>query len=711
MASSGADHRPPQDPAATRRLTLLSAASAAAALLLGAAAVASYPLGWPLLRSAGRVYEVQFNAGLGLILLGASLLLALRDERAARAAARMLALAGAALGAATLVEHLSGVDLGIDQALYPATSAISDYVPGRMGPPAAVSLVVLGAALAVLSGASARAVRRAHALALLLLPVPFLGVVGHAYDVTLLYGAQTVAAVAFPAAVAVLLLDLGVLLARPDLGLLASLAGAGAGSTLARRMLAYVLALPTALGGVVLAVAGGARGALAVSALVVALTLLFALLVLRDARALDRMELAKEHAQRDRDASREELSRALVRERAARAQAEAASRARDEFLATLSHELRTPLNAILGWTVLLRDGRVAPETAARGVAVIDRNGRALAALVSDLLDMSRVAAGTLAVTRVEVDLCAAVQRAVAAVRAAAEARQVELRLALPATPVVLEGDGARLEQVAWNLVANAVKFSAAGGRVEVSLGVEGGEAVLDVHDAGTGMDPSFLARVFEPFVQADASASRHHGGLGIGLAITRALVVAHGGRIEAASSGRGRGSTFRVHLPGARLAPAEAADRTGADLDGARVLVVDDEADSREVLLQLLATWGVRAFGAGSAREALDVWRRERPDVILSDLAMPGEDGFALVAELRRLEGTVHVPAAAVTAFSRPEDRARALAAGFDAHLGKPIEPAALRVTLASLVREARALARAAAPAAGPLVVSASGAC
>jgi len=683
-----------RDRAAIRRLTHLSAGAAGGSLLLGAVALASFPLEWPLLRSAGRLYEIQFNAALGLVVLGGALLLTLRDDRFARLAARALAVAGAALGAATLVEHLAGVDLRMDQLV---VSTASDGA-GRMGPPAALSFLTLGVALVAVTRTSTRAIRLGHALALALLPVPLLGVLGHAYDVTLLYGVTTVSAIAFPAAVGLLLLDLGLLLARPERGMLVGLAGAGAGSTLARRMLAYVLALPAALGGVVLAVAGDG-GPLAVSALVVALTLLFALLVLRDARAIDRMELAKVRAQRDRDASREELARALARERDARADAEAASRAKDVFLATLSHELRTPLNAILGWTLLLRDGRVSPEKAARGAAVIERNGRALAALVSDLLDMSRVAAGTLSVTRGEVDLGAAVRRALAALRPAAEARRVELRVAWPAVAVQRSGDAARLEQIAWNLVANAVKFSPPGGRVDVTLAVAAGEAVLEVKDEGVGIDPTFLGHVFEPFVQADGSATRRHGGLGIGLAITRTLVVAHGGSIEAASEGRGQGSTFRVRLPGARLAPAAVAEAPAADLAGARVLVVDDDEDSREVLLQLLGSWGVRGRGAGSAREALELCRCERPDVVLSDIAMPGEDGFALVAELRQLEGSVHMPAAAVTAFSRPEDRARALAAGFDAHLGKPIEPAMLRGTLADLVRRGRMAAVGVAPA------------
>jgi signal transduction histidine kinase/CheY-like chemotaxis protein len=678
------------DRPAAGRLGRLSLIASWAALAIAAVALVSYPTGWALLRSAGRAIEVQVNDAVGVALAAAAVLLARRSGALARLAAGACALVAAALGGATLAEHALSVDLGIDQLLrHEAGMSPGVTSPGRMGPPASVSLLAIGASALLLAAVGARLARVAHALVLGVLPIALVGFVGHAYDVALLYGSPAANAIAAPTAAALLMLELAILLSHPERGLLASVTRPGAGSALARRMLGYALALPITLGGLVLVVAGAARGALAVSALVVAMTLVFAALVLRDAKVIDRLEAAKLDAQRERAASREELARALAGERDARAQAEAASRAKDQFLATLSHELRTPLNAILGWALLLRDGRGTPDRLGRGLAAIERNGRALAGVVSDLLDVSRMAAGTLEVAREPVDLRAAVERAVTALRPAAEARGVTLAAALPARAVTLAGDAARLEQVTWNVASNAVKLSARGARVDVSLRVEDGEAILEVSDRGPGLDAALLARVFEPFVQADGTASRAHGGLGIGLAITRSLVVAHGGRITAESEGAGRGATFRVALPGARL---DAAPATPAgDLAGARVLVVDDEADSREVLLQLLASWGARPIGAASAREALDAWRRERPEVILSDIAMPGQDGLALVAELRRLEGPTHVPAAALTAFSRPEDRARALAAGFDAHLGKPIEPSVLRETLGRLVRAARA--------------------
>jgi signal transduction histidine kinase/FixJ family two-component response regulator len=440
----------------------------------------------------------------------------------------------------------------------------------------------------------------------------------------------------------------------------------------------------------------GREAAFAVSVLVVALSLVFFVLVVRDALAIERLEAARTRALQERERSREELARALEREREARAQAENASRAKDQFLATLSHELRTPLNAILGWAGLLRDASGDPDRVARGLAVVERNGRALAHLVSDLLDMSRLSAGDMEVMREDVELLTVVDEAIESVRAAARAKSVALtRAAGPELPRVL-GDRARLQQVAWNLVSNAVKFTPPGGAVEVRLAVEGGRAIVEVKDTGIGIAPDVLPRVFDAFVQADGSPARRHGGLGLGLAITRELVELHGGTIGAESEGPGRGTTFRVSLPVSPPVPAVAPGGPGTrpDLRGATVLVVDDEVDSRDLLLQLLDSWGARPSGAASAREALEVIARERPDLVVSDIAMPGEDGIAFVRELRRMEaarGESPVPVAALTAFARADDRDRTLAAGFDAHLAKPVEPAALLATMLALLRAPRA--------------------
>ncbi len=687
------------DPVVVARLQRLSLVAAVFAGLVGAVGLASYPLHVPWLRSLGRGIEIQPNAAAALLAAAAGLLLAGLTARWAKITSRVIGVAIAAIGAATLVEHVAGVDLGIDLLLAPELTRTPGVTSaGRPGPPAAVSFVLAGAVLVALD-ARGRAARVAQALAVAAMAIALLGVVGHAYRVALLYGGVAVTAIAFPTAIALLALHVGLLCARPDRGFVASLTSTGAGSAVARRLLVYVLLLPLLLGGLVISATGLApEGAFAISILVVVLSLLFALLVLRDAAAMDRMEAAKLRAQAERAASREELAHALKREQDARAHAESASRAKDDFLATLSHELRTPLNAILGWAGLLRDAGGDAERLARGLAVIDRNGRTLAQLVSDLLDMSRIASGKIEVGHADVDLVAAVDDAIEAVRAAARAKGVALeRSVSPELPRVV-GDAARLRQVAWNLVSNAVKFTPPGGNVDVLVGREAGSAVLEVRDTGIGMARDFLPAVFDPFVQSSEGASvRRHGGLGLGLAITKQLVALHGGTIQAESDGPGRGATFRVTIPESTSAaavapPAAVGART--DLGGAKVLVVDDEADSRDVLLQLLASWGARPVGAASVREALDAAARERPDLVVSDIAMPGEDGFTLARELRRIEearGDRPVPIAAVTAFARPEDRQRTLAAGFDAHLAKPVDPVTLHATMAALlVRDGR---------------------
>ncbi len=682
----------PIDPHAVRAMRRISAGASAGALLLGGAAIASYPLDVAWLRRGLGLVEVQPNSATGIVAAAAALLLSLSSARSARLIARALAAVVGVLGAATLVEHLAGVDLGIDTLLMPGIApAPATTSAGRMGPPAALNLLALGVALPLLSGP--RGARAAQAISLCVAAVPLLAAVGYAYDAALLYDQPRLTAIALPAAAALLLLDLGALLARPGDGFVSTLTTTGAGSTVARRVLASTVTLPLAVGFAALVWTGAVAGdaALAVSIVVVGLTVALVVLVLADAAAIERVDAAK---RTERDASRKEVANALHREREARAAAETASRAKDVFLATLSHELRTPLNAIIGWSRLLQEAPGDALRLERGLSTIERNGRTLAQHVADLLDMSHLASGKVRLDPTEVDFGAAVESTVEAVRPSAEAKGVAIVLTrAPDAPRVL-GDAGRLQQIAWNLLSNAVKFSSLGGRVEVRAARdETGRAVLEVADAGAGISPQLLPHLFDSFVQADGSTARRHGGLGLGLSVTRELVHLHGGEIQAASAGPGRGATFTVRLPA--LSPAAARPSPRPALSGARILVVDDEDDSRELLLQLLASWGACASGAASARDALAASARERPDVVLSDIAMPGEDGYALVAELRRRErndGGGHLPAAALTAFTRPEDRRRMLAAGFDAHVAKPIDPVALRDALEALLgRAARA--------------------
>ncbi|XXY50920.1 ATP-binding protein [Sorangium sp. So ce269] len=400
----------------------------------------------------------------------------------------------------------------------------------------------------------------------------------------------------------------------------------------------------------------------------------------------------------------EERQKLLESERAARDEAERASRVKDDFVATLSHELRSPINAILGWARILRSRAQEPQALARGLEVIERNARLQSDMVSELLDMSRVVSGKLRLDVQPVDLPAVLQGALEAVKLAAEAKGLTVVSRVEPEAGSLRGDPARLQQVAWNLLSNAAKFTPAGGRIDIALRRAGAFAELSVTDTGPGIAPQFLPHLFERFRQADASSTRKYGGLGIGLSIVKHLVELHGGTVEVASGGEGRGATFTVKLPLAGASPqapgatqrptsarAEAlADYPAAELTGVRVLVVDDQPDAREVAQRVLEECAASVTTVGSAAEAMAALERERPDVLVSDLGMPCEDGFQLIRRVRGL-GPARggaTPAVALSALARAEDRARALGAGYQAHVAKPVDPAEFVGVVAALVRE-----------------------
>jgi signal transduction histidine kinase len=375
-------------------------------------------------------------------------------------------------------------------------------------------------------------------------------------------------------------------------------------------------------------------------------------------------------------------SRLFAAERAARAEAHAANRAKDHFLATLSHELRTPLNAVMGWLRMLRNPRLDEAQKAHAVDVIERNARLQAQLINDLLDVSRIIAGKLEMERYPLDLVPVVQDAVEGIRGDVEAKALTLTVSLdPATGEVL-GEPMRLQQVVANLLSNAVKFTPAEGRIEVRLVRAGVNARLTVADSGEGIEPQMLSHVFEPFQQADSTTTRAHQGLGLGLAIVRQLVEAHGGRARAESAGPSRGATFVVELPIIALreprAGAGPASREGPGgavrLDGLCVLVVDDHGDARELLGMVLRERGAEVLLAAGVAEALEVLAGSAVDVLVSDLAMPGADGYALIEAVRATQGAA-MPALALTAYAGREVRERALAAGFTAHATKPVNP------------------------------------
>ena len=388
------------------------------------------------------------------------------------------------------------------------------------------------------------------------------------------------------------------------------------------------------------------------------------------------------------EAEREAL---LEREQAARYEAEEASRLKDEFLATVSHELRTPLNAIVGWSAVARMHQFEPAIIGRALETIERNARAQKQLIEDLLDVSRIITGKLKLEIGAVDLRAVVEAALDTVKAAAEAKSIRTSLEVdPAVPVIA-ADFTRLQQVVWNLLANAVKFTPSGGRVDLSVQRRGKELDLCVRDDGQGIDTQFLPYVFDRFRQQDGSITRRHGGLGLGLAIVRHIAELHGGRVSVESEGQGRGASFHVVLPAVPAAQAPAAREAGVEmasgnlLAGLRLLVVEDERDSLQMLGDLLSGYGAEVTLADSGARALDWLGCGRFDLLLSDIGMPEMDGYALMREVRRREtGTgARIAAVALTAYGRAEDRVRALAAGYQNHVTKPVEPEELALVIA----------------------------
>jgi PAS domain S-box-containing protein len=398
----------------------------------------------------------------------------------------------------------------------------------------------------------------------------------------------------------------------------------------------------------------------------------------------------------------EERKVLLESERQARAEAERTSQMKDEFLATLSHELRTPLSAILGWAQVLRRGSRDQNDLQKGLQTIERNARAQAQLIEDLLDMSRITSGKVLLDMQAVAPASFIDAAVETVRPAADAKNIRIEKHYAADPGLVAGDPARLQQVVWNLLSNAIKFTPRDGLVAIELARNDANVAITVRDNGAGIRPEFITHVFERFRQADASMTRRHGGLGLGLAIVKHLIEQHGGTVRVESAGEGKGASFTIELPlakqqspatrsarSAMILPTPATpDMTMLDLSGVNVLVVDDDRDARELIKRILSDCGAAVRIAASARDAFALFKEHVPSLLISDLGMPEVDGFELldwVRHLPREEGS-QVPAIALTAFARSEDRLSALEAGFSAHISKPVEPSELIATVASVV-------------------------
>ncbi|CAN92814.1 two-component hybrid sensor and regulator [Sorangium cellulosum So ce56] len=400
-----------------------------------------------------------------------------------------------------------------------------------------------------------------------------------------------------------------------------------------------------------------------------------------------------------RKRAEEERQGLLAAAESARQEAEAASHLKDEFLATMSHELRTPLTAVLGWVRMLRTGKLPEERRDKALETVERNAQAQAQLIDDLLDISRIMAGKLRLDVHRIELVPVIDAALEVVRPAADAKGVRLLSLLEPGVGAVAGDAGRLQQVVWNLLNNAVKFTPRGGVVRIRLDRADGSAEITVSDTGQGIEPAFLPYVFEQFRQAESGTTRRHGGLGLGLTIVKSLVEMHGGTAHALSDGEGRGATFVVQLPlaappshdrGRRLAAlpsASAGSDRPPELAALNVLVVEDEDDTRELLVTMLEQCGARVTAVSSAAEALLAVKALQPDVLVSDVAMPGEDGYALIRKIRALPAASggRTPAIALTAYARTEDRMRALRAGFNTHVPKPIEPAELLAVLSTM--------------------------
>jgi signal transduction histidine kinase/DNA-binding response OmpR family regulator len=403
----------------------------------------------------------------------------------------------------------------------------------------------------------------------------------------------------------------------------------------------------------------------------------------------------------ERKQAEEQRAELLVREQAARAEAEQANRTKDEFLATLSHELRTPLTAILGWSHLVRTGKLESAQLSRALETIERNARSQSQLIDDLLDVSRIITGKLQIEPRVVDICSVMEPAIEVVRPSFEAKAITIETVMDSEACLVLGDANRLQQVFWNLLSNAVKFTPEEGRVRVEVKRTSTSVRVSVSDSGIGIKPEFLPFIFDRFRQADGSTTRVHGGLGLGLSIVKHLVQLHQGNVNVESQGQDKGTTFTLDLPlasaaaetpgnGATPGPEVKVVPPGFSriLDGLRILVVDDEADSRELITAILTGCGGEINCCESVAEAMKAIRDWKPDLLVSDIGMPNEDGYSLIKKVRSLRSkrAKQLPAVALTAYATKEDKARALSTGFQMHVAKPIEPEILVMSIASAI-------------------------
>jgi signal transduction histidine kinase len=639
----------------------------------------------------GNGISIQPNASLLAAAASAAVLLIVAGRSAAAAFA---ATAVAVIGALTLFENVSGLALGIDELLLfdREWGSGGTTAPGRMGSPASLAWAIVGASLMALTGRFGASARRyAPWAAVLPLAISAFAMLGYLYGSSLLYTIPGITAIALQTATFIFTASIATIACAPT-GPMKLFASPGPAGIAARRLLPFVVLVPVLTGGLRLA---GERAGLYDTAFGVALHNLVEITLLLTLLGWTGQAIARHSSARERaEAERRKL---LVLEQEARREAERQATIRDEFLATLSHELRTPLNAILGWAQIAQADLGDGERIRQAVGVIERNARLQAQMIADLLDMSRILAGNMRLQVQPVDLVAVVNAALEAVQPAADAKSIEIQSVVEPIGDTVHGDPARLQQVVWNLLANAIKFTPRDGHVHIVVARADSHVEIRVSDTGEGIAAEFLPKVFERFRQADASAARMHGGLGLGLAVVKQLVELHGGKVAAASDGLGRGSMFTVELPVAivqppadrpRVHPLAAATPHGADslprLDGLSILVVDDERDSLQLVARLFESRGAAVTTATSADEALTLATARDFDVIVSDIGMPGRDGYELIKDCRARGVTT--PAVALTAYARSEDRTKALSSGYQSHVAKPVEVTELLAVVAALL-------------------------
>jgi signal transduction histidine kinase/ActR/RegA family two-component response regulator len=689
---------PSADAASPARETRIALAIAIFTMLVGATGLAGWIFGIEALKSIVGTITMKANMAVALICCGASLAASVRRPLRLNAWAFSLAAFASLIGGLTLIEHLSGLNLAIDELLFTeAPGAAATTSPGRMGPNGATSLLLAGAALALLQRNTSAAIRRSQMLAAAVAVLATIPLAGYAYGATQLYDIARYTGIAFSTAVSLLALSIGILLVRPTSALMAAFSASGPGGVLARRLLLPAIVLPLALG--YIRVLGQNADlydtGLGTALFAIALITVFVSLIWHTTLQLNAVDAERQHAEQ----ARIDL---LERERQARMDLEHANRLKDHFLATLSHELRTPLNAILGYARMLRTGGIPVDERSRAIEIIERNALAQNQLVDDLLDMSRMTTGRIRLDKRVVPIIAPLQEAMESVRPVAEAKGIVFDVKADVFTAHVHGDEGRLRQVFWNILSNAVKFTARDGRVYVEVTERDASIRVTVRDTGSGIDPKFLPHIFEPFRQADGGSTRAHNGLGLGLTICKQLTELHDGSVIADSDGPGRGATFTVQLPryaaeGHDVQPLREAvtpqlpQRTALRtcmLANCNVLVVDDERDNLDIVRQLLENAGASVRTAASAPEALREFDARTPDLLVADISMPTFDGCELLREIRTRVNGREMPAVAVTAYASSDDRLRTLAAGFQHHIPKPIDPDALLAAAISAVQQ-----------------------